>query len=118
MSGLHVRLVSALVLSYQALPAGVFPEAALMRDWSLAQIGQSFALAFSLAAPFVIAALIYNLALGVINRAMPSLMVTFIGAPALTAGALILLAIATPMMLSAWMAGFGTFLADPFTVPR
>ncbi len=118
MSGLHVRLASALILSYQALPAGEVPGASLMRDWGLAQIGHAFALAFSLAAPFVIAALIYNLALGVINRAMPSLMVTFIGAPALTAGALILLAIATPLMLAVWQAGFATFLADPFTVPR
>ena len=118
MNGLHVRLAAALILSYEALPAGVFPAAGLMRDWSLGQISQAFALAFSLAAPFVIAALIYNVALGVINRAMPALMVSFIGAPALTAGALMLLAIAAPMMLGVWSTGFSTFLADPFTVPR
>ncbi|MGB7268905.1 MAG: flagellar biosynthetic protein FliR [Albidovulum sp.] len=118
MTGLHVRLAGALILSYDALPAGVFPGVALMRDWSLGHIGQSFALAFSLAAPFVIAAFVYNIALGVINRAMPSLMVSFVGAPALTAGALILLAIAAPLMLSVWMGAFSVFLADPFTVPR
>ena len=118
MSGLHVRLAAALILSYDALPAGVFPAASLMRDWSLGHITRAFALAFSLAAPFVIAALIYNVAMGVINRAMPSLMVSFIGAPALTAGALMLLAIAAPMMLTVWSAGFSSFLADPFTIPR
>ncbi len=118
MGGLHVRLAGALILSYDALPVGVFPGVALMRDWSVAHISQAFALAFSLAAPFVLAALIYNVALGVINRAMPSLMVSFVGAPALTAGALVLLAVTVPLMLSVWMAGFDRFLADPFTVPR
>ena len=118
LSGLHVRLASALILSYAALPAGEFPRAAGMRDWGLAQISRSFAMAFSLAAPFVIAALIYNVALGVINRAMPSLMVSLIGAPALTAGALILLAIAAPLLLAVWNVGFSGFLAHPFAVPR
>ena len=37
----------------------------------ICQIAHSFGLAFALATPFVIASLIYNLALGVINRAMP-----------------------------------------------
>ena len=46
----------------------------------------SFALALSLAAPFVIASLLYNVALGVINKAMPQLMVAFVGAPAITCG--------------------------------
>ncbi|MFC3118840.1 flagellar biosynthetic protein FliR [Jhaorihella thermophila] len=38
-------------------------------------------LPFSLSAPFVIASLLYNLTLGAINRAMPQLMVTLVGAP-------------------------------------
>lgn len=118
MNGLHVRLAGALILSYDALPPGVFPAASLIRDWSLGHIAQAFALAFSLAAPFVLAALIYNVAMGVINRAMPSLMVLFIGAPALTLGALMLLAIAAPLMLGVWAQGFSALLADPFTVPR
>ena len=118
LSGLHVQLARALILSYDAMPAGHFPAAGLIRSWGVAQIAQAFALALSLAAPFVIAALIYNVALGVINRAMPMLMVSFIGAPALTAGTLILLAITAPLMLSVWHSAFATHLTDPFTVPR
>lgn len=116
--GLHVQIARALILSYEAVPAGRFIPAALMRDWSVAQIGQIFALAFSLAAPFVIAGVVYNIALGIINRAMPMLMVSFIGAPALTAGALLLLAVSLPLMLEVWQAAFSAHLADPFTVPR
>jgi len=118
LSGLHVRLAGALILSYDALPVGQFPGAALMRDWGLAGISRAFALAFSLSAPFVIAALVYNLALGVINRAMPSLMLSMIGAPALTAGGLILLGVTAPLMLGVWNADFADFLANPFAVPR
>ncbi|AMY68040.1 flagellar biosynthetic protein FliR [Frigidibacter mobilis] len=117
MAGLHVRLAEALILSYQALPAGVFPAAADILGWGLGNVARAFALAFSLAAPFVIASLIYNVALGVINRAMPQLMVAFVGAPALTAGGLVLLALALPSGLVLWHAQFQVFLAAPFDVP-
>ena len=116
--GLHVRAAAALILSYEALPAGVFPGAELMRAWSVGHISHAFGLSFSLAVPFLAAALIYNVALGVTNRAMPALMVSFIGAPALTAGALALLAVVAPLALSVWWAAFADVLADPFSVPR
>lgn len=116
--GLHVRLAAGLILSYDALAPGQFPAASLMRDWGLSGIAAAFALAFQLAAPFVIAALIYNVALGAMNRAMPSLMVSFIGAPALSAGALIVLLLAAPLMLGLWSNSFQSFLDDPFRLPR
>ena len=118
MAGLHVRLAEVLILSYDALPAGTFPDADTIRGWGIDHVARAFALAFSLAAPFVIAALIYNVALGAINRAMPQLMVAFVGAPALTAGALALLAIAAPLGLAIWAGSFTAFLSDPFGAPR
>lgn len=116
--GLHVRLAAGLILSYDALPLGQFPAADLMRDWSLSGITAAVALAFQLAAPFVIAALIYNVALGAMNRAMPALMVSLIGAPALSAGTLIMLLLAAPLMLGLWSGSFHSFLDDPFRLPR
>lgn len=112
--GLHVQLAELLIGSYEALPPGVLPDAALMKDWGLDGIRRGFALAFSLAAPFVIGGLIYNVALGAINRAMPQLMVAFVGAPALTAGGLILLAIVAPATLVIWHQAFTDFLISPF----
>ena len=78
------------------------------------EVSRTFALGFTLAAPFVVASLIYNVTLGVINRAMPQLLVSFIGAPAITAGGLIMMLIATPVLLAIWMTAFGDFLAAPF----
>lgn len=115
-TGLHVRAAELLLLSYDLLPPGGPLSAASAADWGLAVIGRTFSLAFSLAAPFVIASLIYNLALGVINRAMPALMVSMVGAPALTLGALALMAVATPVILAAWLDAFSGHMADPFAV--
>jgi flagellar biosynthetic protein FliR len=60
----------------------------------------------------------YNLALGAINRAMPALMVSFIGAPALSAGGLALLAILMPFLLSVWVDALKATMASPFEVVR
>ena len=75
-------------------------------------------LGFSLAAPFVIAAFAYNLALGAINKAMPQLMVAFIGAPAITAGGLLILMLAAPVILTYWNGRLDATLLDPLGLPR
>lgn len=113
-TGLHVKAVALLLTSYDILPAGGPLSAAEAADWSLALVSRTFSLAFTLAAPFVIASMVYNLALGAINRAMPTLMVSMVGAPALTLGALALLAVASPFLLAAWLTAFSEHLAQPF----
>jgi flagellar biosynthesis protein FliR len=71
-----------------------------------------------LAAPFFVISFLYNVALGVINRAMPQLMVAFVGAPAITFGALVLLLLAVPAGLVIWWNAFSIVLDDPFrTMP-
>ncbi len=112
-AGLHVKAASLLILSYDFLPAGQFPGASDLADWGLHRVEQATVLAFSLAAPFVIASVIYNLALGVVNRAMPQMPVSLVGAPLLTAGALVLMVLIVPLMLVVWMEGFDVFLSNP-----
>ena len=114
-SGLHVHVAQLLILSYQILPAGTVPGSIDMTQWGVAQVAHAFSLGFALAAPFTIASLLYNIALGVINRAMPALMVSFIGAPALALGGVALMAIVAPLMLVVWQQSFQTFLANPFS---
>ncbi|MGB7240843.1 MAG: flagellar biosynthetic protein FliR [Sulfitobacter sp.] len=118
MSGLHVKAAQLVILSYDVLPMGQFPDASILSEWGVAQVSRAFALAFTLAAPFVILSVLYNLALGVINKAMPQLMVAFVGAPLITAGGLAMLCIASPMILGVWMAALDGFLANPFGVTR
>lgn len=118
MTGLHVKAAQFFVLSYELVPAGQFPEADLFSQWGIHRVARAFALAFSLAAPFVILSVIYNLALGAINRAMPQLMVAFVGAPLITAGGMVLLLLAAPLMLTAWLEAFDLFLAAPLSGDR
>jgi len=117
MTGLHIRVVQLLVLSYDILPAGQFPDARILAAWGTGQIAQAFSLAFTLAAPFVIISVLYNLTLGVINRAMPQLMVAFVGAPVITAGGLMMLLLMSPLMLSVWIDAMNAFLDNPFGGP-
>lgn len=110
MGGLE-RSAQLLLQSYALVPAGRMLSPGDLAQWGVARVAQVFALAFALAAPFLIAALLYNLTLGVINRAMPMLMVALIGAPALTLGGLALLALAAPLMLGLWRDALGAALA-------
>lgn len=116
-TGLHVKLVAYFALSYDLLPPGHLPAPSDFLTWGVERTSHAFGLAFSLAAPFVVASVLYNLALGVINKAMPQLMVAFVGAPAITAGSLILLALSLPAILTVWLNVMGTLLNDPTGLP-
>lgn len=111
--GLHVRLAAMMIASYDLYPPGILPTAQMISTLGLAQIAATFSLAFSLAAPFVVASVIYNVLLGVINRAMPQLMVSFVGAPFITAGGLFLMLLSMPLLLAIWVEALNGFMADP-----
>ena len=113
-AGFHVRVAEYLIRSYVLLPPGQLPDPAAFSSWGIAAMGRIFALAFALAAPFAIASLLYNLTLGAINRAMPQLMVAFVGAPAIALGGLALLLLASPFLLQIWFDALDGFLAAPF----
>lgn len=102
-SGLHFHAVNALAVSFNVLPFGVFPGAGETGAWAADRAAFAFSAALSLALPFVILGFIYNLAIGAANRAMPQLMVAFVGAPAITLAGLVLLALAAPAMFAVWL---------------
>jgi CBS domain-containing protein len=101
--GLHVDLAAALIDTYRLFPPGGTIDAGEIGLWSVQRTSSAIALAFSLALPFVMAATVYNLALGVLNRAMPQFMATFIGVPALTWAVLVLLFLSTPLIIAVWI---------------
>lgn len=114
--GFHVFVARMLIDSYDVLPAGQVPLAGDLGSWGVARVAAVFRLAFSLAAPFLISAVLYNVALGVINRAMPQLPVAFVGAPAIAFGGVFLLFLATPFILPAWIRMMQATLAAPMSI--
>lgn len=115
-TGLHIKAASLIILSYNMLPMGQLPTGTLVSSWGVTQISKAFSLAFTLAAPFVILSIIYNLALGAINKAMPQLMVAFVGAPVITAGGLLVLMTASPFVLEQWMHALDAYMAHPYRI--
>lgn len=113
MMGLHVTFASYILATYDIVPIGVFVDTTVVADVGVIAVSRTFSLGFVLAGPFVIASLIYNVTLGVINRAMPQLMVSFVGAPAITAGGLLLLFLTAPLMLSIWIDRFSAVVMNP-----
>ncbi|MEM7487486.1 MAG: flagellar biosynthetic protein FliR [Pseudomonadota bacterium] len=112
-AGLPLMLVEMLIRSYDVLPVGQWPEGGDLARWGVSRIGHAFALAVGLAAPFALVALIYNAAMGVLNRAMPQLMVALVGAPAITALAGIVLFLSAPLILVVWKGSMVAALGDP-----
>ena len=110
--GLHEIYVAYVLNTYNVTPAGIALTGIDVADYSTHHIGKAFALAFQLSAAALTATLLYNIVLGVINRAMPQLLVSFVGAPAITAGGLLLLYLMAPTMLDVWL----SFVAEVIAI--
>lgn len=95
--GLLSRMYTELPLAGSQLPSlGLFVQ-------RLVEAG-SFVLlsAFLLSLPFIVMNVCYNLIIGILNRTMPQLMVTFVGLPAITLCGLILFSIFVQQLLEQW----------------
>lgn len=112
-TGLHTKAAAFLILSYEVFPIGLWLLGADVAEWGVKNVSYAFQLAFTLAAPFVILSVLYNVVLGVINKAMPQLMVAFVGAPFITFGGLFLLFATAPIILQTWLFAFEGLLANP-----
>lgn len=113
MAGLHVKVVLLFSVSYDVFPMGGLSEPSRVAEWGVRHVAQMFAIGLTLAAPFVLAATIYNLSLGFISRAMPQLMVAFVGAPAISLAGLVLFMLAAPIMITIWYQIFDAQLLSP-----
>lgn len=116
--GLHVKLTLLLSNSYMLLPFGLFPPGQDIGRWAIQTMSRLFSIAISLSLPFIVISFMYNLSLGLINRAMPQLMVVFVGMPFITGAGLLMLSLLIPVMLTVWSGQLDATLLDPFFVER
>ena len=96
----HISAIASLLRLYTDIPIGGLE--AINQDMLVQALLSAFGLAVMLAWPFVAINLLYNICLGFINKALPSLMVAFVGAPLMIGAGILLLAVSIMGMLVVW----------------
>jgi flagellar biosynthetic protein FliR len=109
-ANLHWELLRGLVASYDVMPVGADFNARLALKQIAEVLGESFRLALRIASPYVIYALVVNLALALVNRLTPQIQVFFVATPFVVAGGLILLYFTIKPAIEAFMSAFGIWL--------
>ena len=87
-ANLHWELLRGLLASYDVVPVGADFNARLALKQIADVLGESFRLALRIASPYVIYALVVNLALALVNRLTPQVQVFFVATPFVAAGGL------------------------------
>ncbi|WP_309139556.1 flagellar biosynthetic protein FliR [Siccirubricoccus sp. G192] len=101
-SGLYALPLRALAGSYALLPpGGDLPLGAGAESVALG-VAESFGLALRLAAPLVLAAVLGQLALGLLARLAPQVQIFAVAAPGQLLAGLLLLVLVLPALLSTW----------------
>ncbi len=101
-SGLYALPLRALSESYAVLPPGAPLAAGPVAESVTVAAGESLALALRLAGPFVLLAVLGNLALALLSRVAPQVQVFIIAAPAQILAGILLLALLLPALLATW----------------
>ena len=96
----HIKIIASFLRLYADIPVGALE--AMNQDMLVQVFLSAFGLAVMLAWPFVAVNLLYNICLGFINKALPSLMVAFVGAPLMIGAGILLLAISIMGLLVVW----------------
>ena len=101
-TGLYALPLRALVGSYSLIAPGHVLPAGDGAQMIVTAVGAAFALALQLAAPFVIASIVWQSTLGFVARLVPRLHVHFVGLPGQLLGGLALLALLGSSLLLVW----------------
>lgn len=114
-TGLDHLMIRALVATYDFLPADQTPL--LLGDFANAfgqLVARSFAAGVSFAAPFIVIGILFNVALGIMQRLMPMIPLFLLALPGQIAAGLILFAVILIVVFTAWLKyidqGVGTLL--------
>jgi len=108
--GFPAMVMQAVLDSYSMFPIGVPLSPDVMMTMVTDSMVRLFNLGFAIAGPFLVVAVLYNVCLGIVNKAMPQLMVAFVGAPAITWIGLAMLFLGAPLILQHWSF---EYLRDP-----
>jgi flagellar biosynthetic protein FliR len=111
MMDLHMEVVRALIVSYQALPI----NGDLSTQFNLAQLANVLARAFFLAlqigSPFIVYSISINVLFGVANKLIPQIGIYFISLPFVVTGGLVIMYFVLGDFLRIFIADFANWLS-------
>ncbi len=110
-SGLYAVPLAALAGSYQVIAPGALLPAGDGAMVAVRAVGQCFALALQLASPFVLAAIVWHVVIGLVARLVPNVPVYFVALPGQILGGLVLLAALGGALTATWLAAAGAGFA-------
>ncbi len=102
-TGLWAMPVAALSGSYTLVPVGHLMPVADGVDAAVGAVATAFGLALRLAAPFLIASVVWQAALGLLSRLLPQLQIYFAALPGQVVGGLALLAVLATSLAEIWV---------------
>lgn len=85
------------------LQVGVWPSAGDALQAALRAFGDSFRIGVQIAAPLMLAGIVFRLGLGVLNRLIPQIQVFFVAMPANVLGGFIIFALALSTGMLLWL---------------
>ncbi|KZM48079.1 flagellar biosynthesis protein FliR [Labrenzia sp. OB1] len=106
----HWEILRGLVASYEAIPAGVPLTAVSSLEQFADQLARTFVLALRICSPFVVYAVVVNLAVGLVNKLTPQIPVYFISMPFVIAGGLYFLYLVIAEAIMIFLDGYFTWL--------
>jgi len=100
---LHHMFLAAITHSFTLFPMGRAPSVDDAAALAVQTTGKSFALGLQLAAPVVVFSLIFNIATGLVGRAMPQFQVFFVATPLIVLLGMSLLALSLGTIGMVWV---------------
>ena len=102
----HHVVMRALIESYNVMPlgAGFNPQSALITLTDT--LSQTFMIMLRLASPFILYGLVFNVAVGLINKLAPQIPIYFVSLPFIILGGLFLMYFGISSLLEIFAAGF------------
>jgi flagellar biosynthetic protein FliR len=102
LSGLYAVPLAALAGSYQLIPPGTLLPAPDAAQTAVHAAAAAFAISVQIASPFLLVAIVWHVATGLLARLVPRLQVYFVVMPGQILGGIALLGILAGSLLAAW----------------
>lgn len=109
---LHHLFIGALVRSYTLFPFGHPPPVGDFTQLEIRTVGGAFLLGVQLTAPILAFSLVFNLATGLVGRAMPQFQIYFAAAPLQVLLGLSLFALSLGVMGTFWLSRYRDLLSS------